>query len=134
MKSARKEQILDRLPSWRVKHISDRTLVVMLALVVGAFAGLAAVLLKFLIASIAGFLTAKMRVAQGNILYLVFPVIGILLAGLYVRYFVKDNISHGVTRVLYAIALKKEQTETSQHLLVACGFIGDHRVRRFGRS
>ena len=82
MKSEKVEHILTWLPSWREKHISDRTLVVILALVVGAFSGLAAVLLKFLIASIAGFLTAKMRVAQGNIQYLLFPAIGILLAAL----------------------------------------------------
>lgn len=46
---------------------------------------------------------------QGNVLYLIFPAVGILLSSLYVYYMVRDNISHGVTRVLYAIALKKSR-------------------------
>lgn len=97
------------MQDWREKYVSDRAFVAFLAIVVGGVAGLAAVLLKFLIASISGFLTAHMLVSQGNVLYLVFPVVGIMLAGLYVYYIVRDNISHGVTRVLYAIALKKSR-------------------------
>ena len=50
-----------------------------------------------------------MHVWEGNYEYLIFPIIGIGLSALYVRHIVKDNISHGVTRVLYAIALKKSR-------------------------
>ncbi len=102
--------------SWRFAHrvmrwlrFSERTLVVLLAVVVGTLSGLAAVLLKFLIASIAHLVMSTISVTQGNVLYLVFPIVGIALAGLYVRYVVRDNISHGVTRVLYAIALKESR-------------------------
>ena len=73
-----------RLLMWREKHIPDKTFVVMLALVVGIAAGLAAVLLKTLIGLISGFLTSRFSIEQGNLLYLVFPAIGILLASLYV--------------------------------------------------
>jgi len=98
-----------RLLRWREKHISERTLIVVLALIVGIVSGLAAVLLKSLIGWIAGFLTSRFSEEQDNLLYLLFPAVGILLASLYVRYVVRDNISHGVTRVLYAIALKKSR-------------------------
>ena len=91
---------------WREKHIPDKTFVVLLALIVGTTAGLAAVLLKTLIGLIAGFLTSRFSIEQGNLLYLVFPAIGILLASLYVYYIAREPISHGVTRVLYALALK----------------------------
>lgn len=94
---------------WCERHVTEKGLVVLLALVVGALSGLAAVLLKFLIATIAHFVMSTIQVAHGNVLYLVFPIVGILLSGLYVRYIVRDNISHGVTRVLYAIALKKSR-------------------------
>lgn len=100
---------LGKLRDWRKNHIKERDFVIILALVVGIASGLAAVLLKFLISTIAGFLTAHASVASGNLQYLIFPVIGVLLSGLYVRYVIKDNISHGVTRVLYAIALKKSR-------------------------
>ena len=98
-----------RLLIWREKHIPDKTFVVMLALIVGIAAGLAAVLLKTLIALIANFLTSRFVTEGGNLLYLVFPAIGILLASLYVYYIAREPISHGVTRVLYALALKKSR-------------------------
>ena len=98
-----------RLLIWREKHIPDKTFVVILALVVGIASGLAAVLLKTLIALIAGFLTSRFNIEQGNLLYLVFPAIGILLASMYVYYIAREPISHGVTRVLYALALKKSR-------------------------
>lgn len=98
-----------RLLHWLGKHGGERPLVVALALVVGTLAGLAAVLLKFLIATIAHWVMSTITVTQGNVLYLVFPLVGIALAGLYVRYVVRDNISHGVTRVLYALAQKKSR-------------------------
>ena len=100
---------LGSVRQWRESHIKEKTFVVMLALVVGAVSGLAAVLLKFLIGFIAGMLTKHVHIAEGNYEYLVFPVVGILLAGLYVRYVIKDDIYHGVTRVLYAIAQRKSR-------------------------
>ena len=44
-----------------------------------------------------------------NWLYLIYPVIGIFLTSLFVRYIVRDNISHGITRILYAISSKKNR-------------------------
>ena len=98
-----------RLLTWREKHIPDKTFVVMLALIVGITSGLAAVLLKTLIALIAGVLTSRFHIEQGNLLYLVLPAVGILLASMYVYYIAREPISHGVTRVLYALALKKSR-------------------------
>lgn len=97
-----------RLLSWREKHIDERSFVVILALIVGVASGLAAVLLKFLIGWI-GHLVESSSWSDVNLQYLIFPLVGIMLAALYVRYVVRDNISHGVTRVLYAIALKKSR-------------------------
>ncbi|MDY6412857.1 MAG: chloride channel protein [Bacteroidales bacterium] len=100
---------LSALRKWREQHIKEKTFVVVLALVVGAVSGLAAVLLKFLIGFIAGLLTKHVHIAGGNYEYLVFPVVGILIAGLYVKYVIRDDIYHGVTRVLYAIAQRKSR-------------------------
>lgn len=98
-----------RLLMWREKHVPEKTFVVILALIVGIASGLAAVLLKTLIGLIAGFLTSRFDIERDNLLYLVFPAIGILLASLYVYYIAREPISHGVTRVLYALALKKSR-------------------------
>ena len=98
-----------RFVQWRQEHIKERTFVIILALFVGLFAGFAALLLKSLIHIISDTLTSHMEVTGGNYLYLAYPVLGILITGIYVRYVVKDNISHGVTRVLYSISQNKSR-------------------------
>lgn len=98
-----------RFLHWREKHVSERTFVIFLALVVGVVAGLAAQLLKFLIHSISVVLTRHIDLAGGNWLYILLPTLGVLITALYVRYVVRDNISHGVTRVLWAISQNKSR-------------------------
>lgn len=95
--------------NWRQKHIKEKNLIIVLALVIGILCGLAAQMLKFLIHAISHLLTSHINETTANWLYLVYPVVGILLVTLFVRYVVKDNISHGVTRVLYAISRHKSR-------------------------
>ena len=95
--------------SWRERHISERSFLVILALVIGVICGFAAQLLKFLIHLISHLLTANLSHDTANWLYLVYPVVGILIVTLFVQFVVKDNISHGVTRVLYAISRRKSR-------------------------
>ena len=94
---------------WREHHIKERNFVVMLALFVGIIGGFAAQLLKYLIHLISHALTSRFSTTDANYLYLVYPVVGILLTVLFVKYIVKDNISHGVTKVLYAISRNKSR-------------------------
>lgn len=89
--------------------MKERNFVVVLALVVGVICGFAAQLLKFLIHTISHLLTANLSSTTANYLYLVYPMAGILLVTLFVNFVVKDNISHGVTRVLYAISRRKSR-------------------------
>ena len=105
----KEESIMMRLLKWREEHISETQCVIILALLTGIISGLAAVLLKRLIESISEMITSQLSISEGNFLYLITPVIGILIVGIYVRYVVKDNISHGVTQVLYAISQKKSR-------------------------
>jgi len=94
---------------WRQQHIKEKTFVSILALFVGVFAGFAALLLKTLIHFISDMLTSHVQISGGNYLYLIYPALGILITGIYVRYVVKDNISHGVTRVLHSISQNKSR-------------------------
>ena len=105
----KEESIMMRLLRWREEHVSETQCVIILALLTGIISGLAAVLLKRLIESISEMITSQLSISEGNYLYLITPVIGILIVGIYVRYVVKDNISHGVTQVLYAISQKKSR-------------------------
>lgn len=98
-----------KIVTWRERHFKERSFLVFLALVVGLLCGLAAQLLKYIIHLISSLLTSHFTATSENYLYLVYPVAGILLTTLFVRYVVKDNISHGVTRVLYAISRRKSR-------------------------
>lgn len=102
------EQFL-RLVMWRERHIKERTFVIFLALIVGILCGSAALLLKSLIHFFSDIVTSHINITQGNYLYIIYPVVGIILASLFVRYVVKDNISHGVTRVLHSISQNKSR-------------------------
>ena len=100
---------MDMVLEWRDKHITDRQMTIILALFIGFFASVAAFILHFIIKEIQVLLTAGFTTVTYNWLYLVFPVIGIFLTSLFVRYVVKDNISHGITRILYAISSKRSR-------------------------
>lgn len=104
-----KTTIMDMVLEWRDKHITDRQMTIILALFIGFFASVAAFILHFIIKEIQVLLTAGFSTVTYNWLYLVFPVIGIFLTSLFVRYVVKDNISHGITRILYAISSKRSR-------------------------
>ncbi len=94
---------------WREHHIKESKFVIFLALIVGIVCGFAAQLLKYLIHLIANALTSGLSTTSANWLYLVYPVIGILFVTLFLKFVVKDNISHGVTKVLYAISRRKSR-------------------------
>lgn len=100
---------VNRVLSWRERNISDRHFTLMLSFAVGFFAAVAAFILHWIIKRIELLLTNGFTAYSFNWLYLVFPVVGILITSLFVRYVVKDNISHGITRILYAISTKQSR-------------------------
>lgn len=107
-----KPTMLQRLHEWRVEHVSDRMFLLTLAFIVGFFAAVAAFSLHWIINQIVLLLTSSFDRTGANWLYLVYPVVGIYLTSLFVRYIVKDNISHGITRILYAISSNKSRLKS----------------------
>jgi CIC family chloride channel protein len=93
--------------NFRDKHLGTRRFVILLSFIVGIFGGLAAVILKNLIYLVEDILVHGFNVERVNWYYFALPLIGILLTVLFVKYFVKDDISHGISRILYAISRKK---------------------------
>ena len=107
MDKAKENGMLERFIVWREKHISQKHFILILSLVVGVLSALAAFSLKHLIHFIQHLLTGNFDAHTFNWLYLVYPVIGIFVTGLFIRKVVRDDISHGVTKVLYAISCRK---------------------------
>ena len=104
---AEKRGVLDRFIEWREKHISQNQFILVLSFIVGILSALSAFALKHLIHFIQHLLTGGFDPHTFNWLYLVYPVIGIFITGLFIRKIVRDDISHGVTKVLYAISCRK---------------------------
>ena len=99
----------ERLFIWRRMNFSEQKFILMISFVVGILTAFAGLFLKWLIHQIQYLLTYRFDATGSNALYLVYPVIGIFLTGLFVRYVVKDDISHGVTKILFAIARKQSK-------------------------
>ena len=104
-----KEGLFGQFCRWREEHVSERAFVLALAFLVGFFSAIAALVLHGVINQIAALLTSSFDKTGANWLYLVYPVVGIFFTSLFVRYIVKDNISHGITRILYAISSKRSR-------------------------
>lgn len=111
MSSLRKSRF-QRFIEWRIKNVTDRNFLLVLSLFVGLFASMAAYLLHIIIHFIQHLLTSDFHADTYNWLYLLFPIVGIWLTSLFVKYVVKDNISHGITRILYAISSKQSIIKT----------------------
>jgi CIC family chloride channel protein len=99
--------LYDNLLKWREDKISGRQFLLILSFVVGVLTAIAACVLKWSIHGIQYLLTTNFDYYSGNLLYLIYPVVGILLSGLFVKYILRDDISHGVTKILYAISQRK---------------------------
>jgi len=97
---------------WREKHIPEKHFVLILSFLVGLFSAFSALLLKNLIHFIQALLTNNFNVSEVNFLYLLYPAIGIFIASMFVKYVVKDDISHGVTKILFAISQKKSRIKS----------------------
>lgn len=107
--SDRMGRLFDDLLEWRQRQLSDKQFTLVLAFFVGVFAAIAAFILHSLIHLIQSLVMRGMEVESYNWLYLVLPVVGIWLTMIFVKYVVRDNISHGITRILYAISTKKSR-------------------------
>ena len=94
--------ILLTIATYRIKN--PRAFILIQSLFIGVISGLIAVLLKNIVHYTGGELYKNSSPTHPQFLYLALPGIGILLTVLYLKYFVKDNISHGISKVLQAIS------------------------------
>lgn len=99
--------------SQRLHKMTESRMLLILALITGLLSGLAAVILKHLIHLFAWMLKGWFNTTAESILYIVYPGVGMLLALIFVRYFIKDNIGHGVTKVLLSIS--KNDSKIAPH-------------------
>ena len=121
---AEKPGAIAKMVAWQKEHISDRQMTLILAFVIGLLASVAGFFLHSIVHEIQILLTSGFEKSTYNLLFLLFPIVGIYLTSLFIKYVVRDNISHGITRVLYAISTKNSRLKGHKKtmiLLVGCG-------------
>lgn len=101
------ERLYARVLIGRRRYLGERRFMLLLAFVVGIFTALSGLFLKWLIAQIQYLLTHQFSIYESHLLYLLYPVIGIFLTSVFIRRVVRDDIGHGVTKILFAIARKQ---------------------------
>jgi CIC family chloride channel protein len=100
-------RFFSRLIHQNLIKINQVKLVYFLSLVVGLLSALAAAFLKYSIHYLHKIVTEGITVGSGRYFYLAFPLAGMFLTLLFVKYVIKDNIGHGISRILLAISRKK---------------------------
>lgn len=102
-----KRNILTRLLIWRIKHISHKQFVLFMSIAVGLLAGIGAVILKNLTHLIQHLLEGRLIADYQTAFYFIFPLIGLTIAFLMMRYVIRNKVSHGIPSTLYAISKRK---------------------------
>ncbi len=94
---------------WRLKNVTDYQYMIFMSFVVGLACGLAAVILKNTVHYTYLFITDTkwFSVDRSNFFFLIYPMIGIAITVFIIKYFIKDDLSHGVSKVMYAMSRKK---------------------------
>lgn len=103
--------LLHRFVKWRSRHISNKTFLVLCSIVIGMMAGLAAVAMKLLVHFIQDLLQSGFQAQYQNYLFFIYPLIGILLTVIYIKYIHKGIFQKGVTPVLYSIARRSSNID-----------------------
>ena len=96
--------LLNAVTAWIKGGHTQNQIVLMISVVVGVCTGVVAFVLKWIIEAIQHVLTSGFIADRTNELYLLYPAVGILLCMLFVSYIVRGDISHGVTKILYAMS------------------------------
>lgn len=103
---------IERFNEWRTAHLTNQQFMLLLSVPTGFLGGLAAIIIKRLAHGIRD-LVLSVHFEYSDILYFVYPAIGIFLTLVFCKYILRKEIGHGIPGILYAI--KKKKGEVSKH-------------------
>ena len=107
MKTFNSKLIFTKFLKWRYKNISNKNFVNIASAIIGFLAGMGAVMLKNLTHIIQLLLEVEFIKNIHQVFYFVFPIIGLLIVLLIIKYFIKKKVGHGIPSTLYAISKQK---------------------------
>ncbi len=104
---AQKRTFLTRFLIWRLKHVSHKQFVFFLSIIVGIMSGIGAVLIKNGTHFIEFLLEGKLIQEYHSAFYFVFPIFGLGLTYLIIKYVIRHRPTQGIPATLFAISKKK---------------------------
>lgn len=114
------QQLMTRFLKWRYKHMSERQFILLLSILVGFSSGLVAVFLKNMVHLIQMLLGSEVVSRYEHYLFFIYPGIGIVLTVIFIKYFIKKRVGHGIPSTLYAIS--KQSSRMPKHSTYASIF------------
>ena len=123
--------IFNNFLGWRARNLNDKAFVLILSIIIGFLAGVAAAVLKVTVITVGDKLFSFYSDTDTILLLIGFPVIGILLTVIFLKYIIKDNVGHGVPRILYVIS--KLDGSMRNHKIFS-SLIGGSLTASFGGS
>jgi CIC family chloride channel protein len=106
-KKLNRYNLLVRFLRWRIRHVSNRNFVLLMAILVGLLSGLTAVLIKNSVYVIRTSLTQGFSADVHNYLFFVYPALGIAIVIFLVNKVFKVRIGLGIPVILHAISSTK---------------------------
>ena len=101
------KRLFVRFLKWKYKHISNKQFINISAAIIGLLSGLAAVTIKNLTHFIQELLEIDLIKDLHSGFYFIFPIIGLLLVLLSIKYIVRKPVEHGIPSTLFAISKLK---------------------------
>ncbi len=103
---------LSNLFVWGTRKIKHERLILILSFVIGMLSALAAIALKNCFYYANELILFSRHRTHENLLLIIFPIVGLLLTVLFIKYWVKDDISHGISKILYAISRQNSKIKS----------------------
>ena len=99
--------LINRFQRWKTEHLSHQQFLMILSSIIGFAAGLGAVAIKNLTHFIQHLMETELIINYHLAFYFLFPLLGLTMVVLIIKYVFKRNIGHGIPSTLHAISKKK---------------------------
>ncbi|MBN2746854.1 MAG: chloride channel protein [Bacteroidales bacterium] len=116
---------------WLKEKSRYRAFIILLSIIIGLVVGVAASLMKTLVLFIKDFIISQMAADHSNPLFFVLPIIGILLTIAFMKWIIRDDVRHGIPRILYVLSNKKGHMQKHKTF---SSFVGGAITAAFGGS
>ncbi|MFC2109575.1 chloride channel protein [Bacteroidota bacterium] len=112
--SPQKKNLITKFLIWKYKHITNQQFIYLVSILIGLLSGLAAVTIKNLTHLIQEGLDYGFIQNYHKAFYFIFPLIGLFITLLIIKYVLKRKVSHGIPSTLHAISKRKGIMERSK--------------------